>query len=61
MSNSLAIPWTAALQAPLWDFPGKNIEVGCYPFSRASSNLCLLNCRQIPYYLANREDVPYFI
>ena len=30
MSNSSAIPWTAALQVPLWDFLGKNIEVGCY-------------------------------
>ena len=22
--------WTAAHQAPLWDFPGKNIGVGCH-------------------------------
>ena len=28
--NSFVTPWTVAHQAPLSDFPGKNIGVGCY-------------------------------
>ena len=31
VSNSLATPWTEALQGPLsMDFPGKNTEVDCH-------------------------------
>ena len=31
MSVSFATPWTVACQPPcLWDFLGKNTEVGCY-------------------------------
>ena len=30
MSNSSAIPWTAAPQAPPWDFSGKTTGVGCH-------------------------------
>ena len=50
MSDSFATPWTTALQDRLcpWDFPGKNIGVGChfllhgiFPIQR--SNPCLLH------------------
>ena len=27
---TLATPWTAAYQAPPWDFPGKSTGVGCH-------------------------------
>ena len=27
---TLITPWTVASQAPLWDFPGKNIAVSCH-------------------------------
>ena len=30
MSDSFVAPWTVACQAPLWNFPGKNIGVGCH-------------------------------
>ena len=49
--------WTAAYQAPLRDFSGKNIGVGCrfllqgfFPTQRSKPHLlCLLHCRQIFY------------
>ena len=61
MSNSL---WPHGLQPTRflypWDFPGKNIGVGCHfllqgNFSTQGSNLyllCLLYCRQIFYHWA---------
>ena len=30
MLDSFATPWTETHQAPLSDFPGKNIAVGCH-------------------------------
>ena len=30
MSDSFAISWAVAHEAPPWDFPGKNTEVGCH-------------------------------
>ena len=43
-----------------WDFPGKNIGVGCDfllqgVFPMQGSNLCLLHCRQILYTLNHRR------
>ena len=60
VSNS-ATPWTMAHQTLyLWNFPGKNTEVGCHfllqgIFLTQGSNpslLRLLNCRQILYHWA---------
>ena len=31
----LATPWTAAYQAPPWDFPGKSTGVGCHHLLRS--------------------------
>ena len=45
----------------LWDFPGKNIGVGCHflleVFLTQRSNLCLLHCRWILYHRATREKL----
>ena len=30
VSDSFVTPWTVALQAPLWDSPGKNTGVDCH-------------------------------
>ena len=54
--DSLATPWTVALQAPLSrDSPGKNIGVGCHfllqvIFQTQESNPGLLLDRQILYH-----------
>ena len=55
-----AIPWTVAARfICIWDFPGKNIGIGCHfllqgIFLTQGSNLCLLNCRQILYPLSHQ-------
>ena len=43
-----------------WDFPGKNIEVGCHfllqrIFLTQGLNSDLLHCRQILYHLSHQE------
>ena len=48
-----------------WDFPGKNIGVGCHflfqgIFPTQGSNSCLLHCRWILYRQATREAQQYF-
>ena len=56
-----------AHQAPLsWDSPGKNIGVGCHAllqgiFLTQGSNLGLLNCRQILYYLSHQGSWYYLL
>ena len=50
-------PWTTARQAPLWNSPGKNTEVGSHSllqgiFPTEGSNPGLLHCRQILYHLS---------
>ena len=58
MSDSWLTPWTVAHQLLcLWDFLGKNTGVGCHSllqgiFPTQGSNLGLLYCRQIVYYLS---------
>ena len=32
-----ATPWSVACQAPVWDSPGRNTEVGCHFLFRGSS------------------------
>ena len=60
---TLVTPWTVACQAPLsmgfclWDSPSKNTGEGCYfllqvIFPTQESNLGLLHCRQILYWLS---------
>ena len=44
-----------------WDFPGKNIGVGCHfllqgIFLTQGANLCLLNCRQILHQLSHQAS-----
>ena len=56
LAQLLATPWTAACQASLWDFPGKNTGVGCHfllqgSFPTQGLNLGLLHHRQILYWL----------
>ena len=57
-----ATPWTVACQAPLsWDFLGKDTGVGYHSFLQGifltqGSNLCLLHCRQILYYLSHQVN-----
>ena len=62
MSNSFAVPWTVAHQAPLSMefFRQEYWKWVAISFSRGSSqtlgsNLCLLHCRWILYHLATRE------
>ena len=56
MSDS-ATPWPVAHQASLsWNSPGENTGVGCHfllqgIFPTQESNLGLLHCKQILYYL----------
>ena len=57
MSDSLR---PARLLGP-WDFPGKNIGVGCYVllhgiFLTQGSNAALPHCRQILYHLSHQES-----
>ena len=55
------IPWSVSCQAPCpWNFPGKNIGVGCHfllqgIFLTQGLNLHLLHCRQSLYSWAVRE------
>jgi len=51
-------PWTVACQAPLWNSPGKNIEVASPSllqgiFLTQGLNLGLPHCRQILYCLSH--------
>ena len=63
-----ATPWTvpARLLHP-WDFPGKNVAVGCHfllqgIFPTQGSNLSLLHCRQTLYHLSHQGATSrYFI
>ena len=53
----VAILWTVACQAPLWNFPRKNTGAGCHSFLQGISptqglNPRLLHCRQILYLLS---------
>ena len=69
MSNSLGPYglWPASLLCP-WDFPGRNTGVGCHfdlqgIFLTQGSNLRLLHCRWILYYLSPQgspvgQDIP---
>ena len=48
MSNSFVTPWTVARLLCQWDFPGKNIGLGCHfllqgIFLTQELNLCLLH------------------
>ena len=58
---TLCHPWTIAHQLLCpWDFPGKNVGVGCYSllqgiFLTQGLNLGLLHCRQILYIWLTRE------
>ena len=64
-----ATPWTAAprLLCP-WDFPGKNMGVGCHFFLQGillthglnSYLLSLLHCRKILYHWVTREALPVY-
>ena len=62
-----ATPWTIAHRLLcLWDFPGKNAEVGCHflpqgIFQTQGSNLHLLHCRWILYHWATREALGLWI
>ena len=57
---TLCHPWTVAHQRLCpWDFPGKNVGVGCYSllqgiFLTQGLNLGLLHCRQILYHLTHQ-------
>ena len=57
---TLCHPWTVAHQLLCpWDFPGKNVGVGCYSllqgiFLTQGFNLGLLHCRQILYHLTHQ-------
>ena len=59
-SPTLCELWTVARQAICpWDFPGKNTGAGCHfllqgIFPTQRSNLGLLHCRQILYYLSHQ-------
>ena len=58
-----ATPWTSACQDTLsGDFPGKNTGVGCHSFLQGiflnqESNLGLLHCRQILYYVSHQRNL----
>ena len=65
---SLATPWAIALQAPLWDSPGKNTGVGCHAlledwkgiFPTQGLNLhllCLLHWQVDSFHLALQRSV----
>ena len=52
-------PWTAAYQAPLWDFPGNNTGVDCHfllqrIFPTQGSKPGLLHCTQMLYRLSHQ-------
>ena len=55
---TLVTPWTVVCRAPLsWDSPGKNTGAGCHFLLKGiwltqGSNLGLLHCRQILYWLS---------
>ena len=41
VSGCFATPWTVACQAScLWDFPSKNIRVGCYFILKGNNTFC---------------------
>ena len=64
---TLATPRTVAFQASLsWDSPGKNTGVGCHfllqgIFPTQESNLGLLHCRRILYWLSYEESSRFLI
>ena len=65
MSSSLATPWTIAsrLLCP-WDFPGKNIGLGCHfllqgIFSPRDSSMDSCIGRQILFHWATREALTF--
>ena len=62
-------PWTVAYQAPLpWNFPSKNIGLGCHSllqgiFPTQGLNLGRLHCRQILYQLSHQgtQNIKYIL